>query len=154
MRTETMLDQYKSQCHKRQKIIVSKDVRSKNPSKHTAHNQRRHCVYQYCLDDRTILKNSVPRCDYLLLNDDKKRAYFIEFKGKHIEKAKKQIESSIRLLAKDIEEYTKFYRIIYKTGTHGVRSAPMVHWIRECGRIGQVQVVVIKERFYEENIDF
>ena len=149
-----MLEQYESLCEKRQKIIVSQDAASGNPSQHRAYNQSENCVRQYCLDDHMILQNSVQRCDYLLLNCDKKRAYFIELKGKHIEKAKEQIESSERLLNQDIKGYTIFYRIIYRTGTHGVRSAPMVHWIRECGRIGQVQVVVIKERFYEENIDF
>lgn len=149
-----MLEQYESLCEKRQKIIVSQDAASGNPSQHRAYNQSENCVRQYCLDDHTILQNSVRRCDYLLLNCDKKRAYFIELKGKHIEKAKEQIESSERLLNQDIKGYTIFYRIIYRTGTQSIRSSAINHWIKQLGRVGNIQVAVVKQLFYEEKIDF
>ena len=148
-----MLEQYKSQCQERQKIIVSKDRKSGNPSKHTADNQQKDRVRHYCLDDDNIIGNSVQRCDYLLLNDDKKRAYFIELKGKDIEHAKCQIESAERLVAEDIEGYTRFYRIVYRARTQNVRASAINTWIERRGKVGAVKVVVIAEHKCEENIN-
>ena len=87
-----MLEKYQSLCEERQKIIVSRDRKSKNPVKHVANNQSGNCVRQYLLDDKTVLDENLSCCDYLVLNCDKKRAYFIELKGRHVLKAKKQIE--------------------------------------------------------------
>ena len=148
-----MLEKYRSLCQERQKITVSKDSGVGNPSQHRALNEGQDRVRQYCLDDRAIVQNEEPRCDYLVLNDDKKRAYFIELKGRHIERAKAQIENAERLLAGDVEDYARFYRIVYKTGTQSVRSAAINTWIRRMGRVGGVWRVIVANRCCQECID-
>ena len=153
MRAVKMLENYKSQCQERQKIIVSRDRKSGNQSEHKADNKKKDRGRHYCMDDDNIIENSVQRCDYLLLNDDKKRAYFIELKGKAIEHAKCQIESAERLVAEDIEGYTRFYRIVYRARTQNVRSSDINTWIERCGKVESVKVVVIAKREYKENID-
>ena len=129
-----MLEKYRSLCQERQKIIVSKDSGVGNPSQHRALNEGQ---------DRVRL----------VLNDDKKRAYFIELKGRHIERAKAQIENAERLLAGDVEDYARFYRIVYKTGTQSVRSAAINTWIRRMGRAGGVWRVIVANRCCQECID-
>lgn len=143
-----MLENYKSQCQERQKIIVSRDRKSGNQSEHKANNKKKDRVRHYFLDDDNIIENSVQRCDYLLLNDDKKRAYFIELKGKAIEHAKCQIESAESLVAEDIEGYTRFYRIVYRARTQNVRSSAINTWIERCGKVGSVKIMALAEKHH------
>lgn len=149
-----MLERYRSLCQERQTIIVSKDSGSGNPSLHRALNGSLDHVRQYRLDDCAILGNEERRCDYLVLNDDKQRAFFIELKGKDIGRAKNQIENSEKLVGGDIVGYTKFYRIVYRTGTQSVRSSAINTWMRRVGQIEGVRGVIIANRCCEENIDF
>ncbi len=51
-------------------------VSSENGCKHIGRNDSRHSIRQFKIDGEVISKNSeAARCDYLLLNDDAKRAY-------------------------------------------------------------------------------
>lgn len=85
------------------------------------------------------------RCDYLLLNDDDHKAYYIELKGSDILHAIAQIEATIASLHASIKEYTVFKRIIYHSGTHNIRSSRVIRWKR--GKFS-----VVKERQYSEEI--
>ena len=87
-----------------------------------------------------------PRCDYLLLNDDAKTSYYIELKGSDLVKAL----SRLRLPCHDapsIPEYAVLRRIVFRTGTHGIQTRPVLSWKRKHGN-----TVVIKERLLEETI--
>ena len=149
-----MLEKYRSLCEERQKIIVSCDRKSKNPVKHVANNQSGNCVRQYLLDDKTVLDENLSCCDYLVLNCDKKRAYFIELKGRHVLKAKKQIECTESRLEKEIKDFVRFYRIIYRGSTHDVQSSDFINWKKKAGFHRGVPVVLAKSDKYQEQIDF
>ena len=149
-----MLEKYQSLCEERQKIIVSRDRKSKNPVKHVANNQSGNCVRQYLLDDKTVLDENLSCCDYLVLNCDKKRAYFIELKGRHVLKAKKQIECTESRLEKEIKDFVRFYRIIYRGSTHDIQSSEFINWKKNANFHRGVPVVLAKSDKYEEQIDF
>lgn len=149
-----MLEKYRSLCEERQKIIVSRDRKSKNPVKHVANNQSGNCVRQYLLDDKTVLDENLSCCDYLVLNCDKKRAYFIELKGRHVLKAKKQIECTESRLEKEIKDFVRFYRIIYRGSTHDIQSSEFINWKKNANFHRGVPVVLAKSDKYEEQIDF
>ena len=72
-----MLEKYQSLCENNQQIIVSRDPKSKNPVVHVANNRFRNSVMQYRLDNKSILGGNTSCCDYLVLNCEKKRAFFI-----------------------------------------------------------------------------
>jgi hypothetical protein len=149
-----MLERYQSSCRARQEIIVSRDRKSKNPVEHVAENPTGNSVRQYCLDDRNILGGNASCCDYLVLNCEKKRAYFIEFKGRHVLKAKRQFESAEALLREDIIDFVRFYRILYRGSTHDVQSREIVMWKKAAGFRDGVPVIVVKSHQYKERIDF
>lgn len=88
------------------------------------------------------------KCDYLLLNDDAHKAYYIELKGSDIPKAIRQVENAIHLLHHGaIADYEVFCRIVYHTGSHSVRGNTALKWL--ANRKGKA---LIKERMYEENV--
>lgn len=149
-----MLEKYQSLCENNQQIIVSRDPESKNPVVHVANNRFRNSVMQYRLDDKSILGENTSCCDYLVLNCEKKRAFFIELKGRHVLKAKKQIERAEALVGNDLPEFIRFYRIIYNGRTHDVQSSTIVNWKKKAGAYKGVPVVLVKNGKYEEQIDF
>jgi len=59
------------------------------------------------------IKDSSPKCDYLVLNDDKRAVYFIELKGTDINHAIEQIEKTSEKLKKYLNNYVINMRIIY-----------------------------------------
>lgn len=123
---------------------------SENGCTHVGKNTSREHIRQFQVDGGVIPKNaSDPRCDYLLLNDDKKTARYIELKGSDIEKAISQIENTIKLLHPSISSYTIYRRIVFRTGSHSVNSRIVTNWKK---RYGKNNGVVISERKYEENI--
>ena len=68
-----ILSGHQSLCDKRQKRIVSKEKRSS----HTAVNETSQLVRQYLIDGDVIKDKNAIKCDYLVLNDEKKTAYFM-----------------------------------------------------------------------------
>lgn len=68
MNKEDKLASHKSFCKERQKRIVSAEKRSK----HTAVNIDVQKVRQYHIDGDVIASKDVDKCDYLVLNDEKK----------------------------------------------------------------------------------
>ena len=102
------LVQKMSLCDKKQAIVVSQDKKSKNACCHIARNTDACNVAQFQLDG-DIFQGHEVRCDFLVLNQDKKNAYFIELKGSNIMHAKQQVESSANLLRDDLTGYSCFF---------------------------------------------
>lgn len=112
------LSDYKSLCSERQSVIVSKE----NGRQHIAKNKDRNQVRQYQIDG-VILKRQTA-CDYLVLNDDKKTAYFIELKGTDIIHAGEQLEAGANALKGQLSGYRPHFRIVAtKIGTHKIHDS-------------------------------
>lgn len=109
----------KSLCQPRQKTIVSRD--KGHPSEHRANNIYLSEVRHYRLDGDLVHQQKC--CDFLLMNDNKRNAYFIELKGENLDEAIPQLEHGHRLCADELRGYAIFYRIVCSIiRTHGVRS--------------------------------
>ncbi|MDE6963811.1 MAG: hypothetical protein K2P30_09305, partial [Lachnospiraceae bacterium] len=61
--------------------------------------------------DGTVIKTG-NRCDYLLMNEQKRTAYLIELKGSDLVKAAEQLESTEKFLKKELSGYELQYRIV------------------------------------------
>jgi len=66
---------------------------------------------KYRVDGGLIMDGGV-KCDFLLLNCEKKQAYFIELKGSDIFHAIDQISRSIDLLKDHLKNFAVFARIV------------------------------------------
>lgn len=115
-----LLTAEKSECEKNQKIIVSRDKGSS--CHHRAINDKGQSdVRQYQLDGKLVVDETC--CDYLVLNDSAKSAYFIELKGSDIRTAVSQLEVTERRFRAELKGYAMFYRIIAKKmRTHELKS--------------------------------
>lgn len=108
-----------SLCEKNQKEIVSKDRRCK--TEHRAVNKGLNDVYHYKLDGELIKQQTC--CDFLLLNDTKKRAYLIELKGSDVIKGIKQLEHGERHFRTELDGYRILYRLVCtRAKTHNMES--------------------------------
>ena len=121
---------------------------TENRCTHVGNNINRQMIRQFKVDGEVIASSDPsPRCDYLLLNDDARTSYYIELKGSDLIKAIEQIENTIALLSHSIPEYAIRRRIIFRTGTHGIQTRPVLAWKKKYGTTAK-----IKERTLEENI--
>lgn len=122
---------------------------SENNCKHIAHNNCGHYVRQFKIDGKVISKTdtTTERCDYLLVNDTRKDAYYIELKGSDLIKAIQQVEKSIMMFRASLPDYKVFMRIIYHSGTHQMQNSDVLNWKKK-----HIKDAVIKERKYEEAI--
>lgn len=149
MSEKDILSGHQSLCDKRQKRIVSKEKRSS----HTAVNENRQLVRQYLLDGDLIKDKHVIKCDYLVLNDEKKTAYFIELKGSKVVHAIEQIEETAKRLRPCLQGYQFYYRIVFSgSGTHSVNKAAYLRWKLKCGRARGVDVAHMTQSQYREKI--
>ena len=83
----------------------------------------------------------------MLTNDDRKKVYFIELKGTDVKKCIEQLEETERILGNEFPDYERYFRIVYKANTHGIRSTAISKFkIRKKGR-----VIAATDR-YEEHI--
>lgn len=138
-----LLDDSKSICEERQKIIVSEE----NSRKYTAYNVDKNLVRHFKIDGGIVpTSSSMPRCDYLVINLEKKNAYPIELKGTDVKHAVDQIRSTITYLGGELNSYTILPRIIYKSNTHGIRDSKVRSFIMDYKRC------VLKTNTYEEKI--
>ncbi len=102
-----LLTQDKSLCESRQKIIVSRDAGTQR--KHRANNpQQKYNVRHYKLDGNIISQRTC--CDFLLINDSLKNAYFIELKGGNIDEAVPQLEAGYQLFRSELTGYKFYFR--------------------------------------------
>ena len=86
------------------------------------------------------------------MNQDKKSAYLIELKGSNILHAMDQVLSAENLLKEDLEGYSVFYRIIYRSRTQEVRKSRIIRWKEKEGKRNGISVVILKEKHLEEII--
>lgn len=131
--------------------IVSQDRESRNPCKHIAVNKDRSRVVQYQLDGQ-VFTGHEQRCDFLVMNQDKKSAYLIELKGSNVLHAMDQVLSAENLLKEDLVGYSVFYRIIYRSRTQEVRKSRIIRWKEKEGKRNGIPVVILKEKQLEELI--
>jgi len=100
-----------SRCEPHQRIIVSKEKQMK----HIANNVSQNAVRHYKIDGDVIVGIQTDKCDYLVTNDIKHTAYFIELKKPgDIKKAIDQIETTIELLRNELIGYTFHCRVVAK----------------------------------------
>lgn len=120
---------------------------SENGCTHCGKNMSQCMVRQFKIDGGVFTDGTTPRCDYLLLNDDRHTSYYIELKGSDLPKAIEQLEHTISMISPSIPDYKVFRRIVYRTGSHKIRESKVVLWQRKHG-----SSVQIKARKLEENI--
>ena len=98
--------------------------------RHIANNPAENMVRQFRVDGGMVSKTSPePRCDFLLLNDDKETAYYIELKGADLGKAIDQIECTIQKFHNEIRTYQIHRHIVYSSAnTHDIRSQKVLRW--------------------------
>ena len=122
---------------------------SEKGCKHVGENKAHDSIRHFQIDGGVLPKGKDPvRCDYLLLNDSNRRAYYIELKGSDIKKATEQIDASVAMIAASLPGYSVYKRIIYHTGTKTMQNSDVLKWkIRNAGRY------VIKEIYYSESIN-
>ena len=118
---------------------------SENGCRHIGNNTKRQYVRHFKVDGEIFTGTVETRCDYLLLNDDTKTAYYIELKGSDLSKAIQQIENTIKLLSPSLPGYAVLRRIVYHTGSHNVHASEVLRWKAR-------YKAVVKERAYSENI--
>ena len=121
----------KSLCEKNQSIIVSKDKKSQ--VQHRAVNpERMFYVRQYRLDGELVKYEKC--CDYVLINDTGKKAYFIELKGGNIDEAVSQLEAGEKKCSAELKGYTFLYRIVCsKAKTHNIKNLKYRKFKEKCG---------------------
>ena len=128
--------------------IHSTFVSKENECSHIGYNNGSY-VRQYQVDGQVIPASSPEeRCDFLLLNDTKQKAYYIELKGSDIPKAMSQIDHSVEMLQGEHPQYTIYRRIVFRSGSHEVNSSAVVRWKKRYG----VRFVKIERSKIEEAI--
>ena len=90
-------------------------------------------VRQFVVDGEVFPKGKPPqRCDYLILNDTDRTAYYIELKGSDIPVAIAQIDSTRSLISHSIKDYTYCCRIIlHKVRSHQINDDFVIRWKRK-----------------------
>lgn len=125
------LKNYQSLCAENASQIVSRD--KGKPQYHKAINRDKNYVTQYQIDG-IVIRDGV-RCDFLLINEDKKNAYLIELKGSDLIKAAEQLDRTESVLHNELTVYNIYYRIVAnKCVTHDIKSSAyrkyQVRWNR------------------------
>lgn len=141
------LNGYSSLCDERQSIVVSRD--SGTSREHRANNSASCKVSQYKIDGDVICDSSI-RCDFLVMNDDKRDAYLIELKGSNIEHALDQLEATASRLQNELREYHVKYRVVCsRVKTHALKSNTFK---RFCKKHKGANEFICKENRIEESI--
>lgn len=138
-----LLTSDKSLCEENQKLIVSRDKGT--PRKHCAHNPgQSYHVRQYRLDGDLIINKTC--CDFLVLNDTLKNAYFIELKGGNVAEAVPQLEAGARMFRPELAGYQFYFRIISsKVRTHDVQKNAFRRFKDQYGSRLQYKTDILEE---------
>ena len=107
-----------------QKTRNSKYVSKENHREHIAVNTDKDFVYHIKIDGDVIPKTctDTKRIDFLLLNETKKVAYFIELKGCHVDEAFAQLEISHEHLQLLLTEYAIKWRLVHRSRTLNLKT--------------------------------
>ncbi len=133
-----------SLCKKDASVVVSRD--KGEPQEHRAINVDRQTVAQYRVDGDIITQGE--RCDFLVLNEDKKNAYLIELKGHHLTKAAAQLDTTAKVLQKQLSSYRVHCRIVAsRSCTHDIRDSAFRKFQARWGK-----TFGMKSGLYQENI--
>ncbi len=126
-----LLTKEHSLCEKNQSIVVSKDKGTSR--EHRAVNPGRgYDVRHYKLDGELVKYETC--CDFLLINDSTRKAYFIELKGSNIDEAVPQLESAAKRFRSELAGYLFLYRIVTsKVCTHRVNKNSFRKFQEKCG---------------------
>jgi hypothetical protein len=95
--------------HKQEKSVTCSDKGS--PIKYIYDNQSLDYLSKYRVDGGLIADDGA-KCDYLLLNCNKLKSFFIEIKGSDLIRAVEQIDRSIDVLKNSISNFSVFARIV------------------------------------------
>lgn len=139
-----LLEPNKSSCEIKAKIVVSKDRGTSR--KHIATNSTRKKVRHYQLDGN-IIKNE-KSCDFLVINDDDKKAFFIELKGCNVDEAIPQFEGAVKKLEVELNNYNFSFRIISsKNNTHKINDSKFLKFKK------RYRDILIRTNEFSEKID-
>ena len=95
--------------HDNRKIVSIKD---KGDRKYKYENISSNYLAKYKVENGLIFDNNNKKCDYLLLNCNHKKAYFIELKGSKLIDAIEQISRTIDELKTKLPDFSIFARIV------------------------------------------
>lgn len=122
---------FPSLCLPQASVVVSKD--KKQQRVHRAFNLDGDQLRHYQIDGVVIQSISENKCDFLLIDDTKRTAYLIELKGRHLLDAINQLKNTARLLKDSLREFSIYYRIVYRSNTHAIRSTEYERFRRSAG---------------------
>lgn len=138
-----LLTPEKSLCEKNQAIVVSRDKGTRREHR-AANPQRQFELRHYKLDGELVRQQTC--CDFLLINDSGKKAYFIELKGENIDKAVKQLEAGERYCKSELRGYESLFRIVCsKAKTHKLQDNGVRKFKEKCGNRLQIKVNSLQE---------
>ena len=103
------LEGARSCCSLDARLVTAKE----NHSEYRGMNRKRQAVRLFHVDGGIIRDKFTERCDYLLMNDDLKEAYFIELKSSKIRHAYEQINKTIRMARESLHGYEMYKRIVF-----------------------------------------
>lgn len=137
------LNGYESLCEKQAKMIVSRD--SGTSREHRAENADRSWVTHYHIDGNVITAGN--KCDYLLINEDKRVAYLIELKGADLVVAARQLAATIDRLSTRLSSYSLQYRIVAsKCKTQEIESSEFKRYRMKWKRSLQYKTNILEEK--------
>lgn len=136
---------YTSLCKERARIITSRDKGGRQT--HIAYNNDSSLVTHYKVDG--VIIKSGNKCDFLLINEDKKTAYLIELKGSDLSWAAMQLQATEQILSEQLTPYQPLqYRIVAnKCRTSEIETAEFKKYRKRWN--GRISYKSVK---YEENI--
>lgn len=101
-------ENYSEFRHENRKIVTVRD--KGHLTEYRYKNDSSNHLAKYRVDGGLISDGA--KCDFLLLNCERKQSYFIELKGSDISRAIDQIDGSIDKLKADLPEFAFFARIV------------------------------------------
>lgn len=111
----------------------AKFISAENGCRHEGCNPNQNWIRQFQVDGQIFTHGTQPlRCDWLILNDDTQKAFYIELKGSDIAHAIEQIESTINEFKQSIPNYKTACRIIYRSSnSHQIHSQAVIRFKRK-----------------------
>lgn len=106
--------------HDNRSIAVVSDKKSSTVYRYINENLSHLAKYRV---DGGLIGDNGPKCDYILLNCEKQKSFFIEIKGSDLARAVEQIDRSIDLLKPSLRNFAIYARIVLtRVNTTDLRS--------------------------------